>query len=78
MCIDWTCDYCGAYLNSQPGFTTSDGTWRCTECGALNDVSDSNVYDPDKMRGKSISVKALELPDDADPDDNGWRKVHFK
>ena len=43
----WTCDYCGANLNSQPGFTTSSGTWDCTECGEENDVSEDNIVPDD-------------------------------
>lgn len=39
----WHCDYCDAILNEQPGFSTISGTWVCTECGALNDVSDDNI-----------------------------------
>ncbi len=44
---DWYCDGCGAYLNSQPGFTTDDDIWECTECGEENDVSDDNIVDDD-------------------------------
>ena len=42
---DWICDYCGAYMNDQPGFDVTGGTWTCTECGAVNDVSENNVLD---------------------------------
>ena len=42
---DWYCDECGAYLNSQLGFTTFSGEWTCTECGAENDVSEDNIID---------------------------------
>ena len=44
---DWYCDNCGAYLNSQPGFTTEDGVWDCTECGEENDVSEDNIVPDD-------------------------------
>ncbi|WP_295579951.1 Sec23/Sec24 zinc finger-containing protein [uncultured Oscillibacter sp.] len=40
---DWYCDSCHAYMNNQPGFTTSLGTWICTECGTMNDVSEENI-----------------------------------
>lgn len=43
---DWHCDECDAYLNDQPGFTTVTGEWICTECGAVNDVTEDNIrYD---------------------------------
>ena len=31
--IDWHCDRCGAYLNSQEGFDDHKYLWKCTECG---------------------------------------------
>lgn len=40
---DWHCDECDAYLNDQPGFTTATGEWICTECGAVNDVTEDNI-----------------------------------
>ena len=43
MYIDWYCDGCQAELNRQSGFNTSSGTWRCTECGYDNDVTEDNV-----------------------------------
>ena len=39
----WFCDECEAYLNVQPGFTTSNKVWRCTECGQLNDVTEEHI-----------------------------------
>ena len=43
---DWHCDCCDALMNDQPGFTTATGEWICTECGAVNDVSEDNIlYD---------------------------------
>jgi hypothetical protein len=44
---DWICDTCGAYMNSQPGFSVSSGSWCCKECGSWNDVSEDNVIDED-------------------------------
>lgn len=45
---DWYCDECNAYMNSQPGFSTSGGEWTCAECGCVNDVSEDNIiYDYD-------------------------------
>ena len=43
--IDWYCDTCDANLNRQTGFTTSSGSWTCTECGARNDVTLDNILD---------------------------------
>ena len=42
---DWICDSCGAYMNSQPGFSVSSGSWCCKECGSWNDVSEDNIVD---------------------------------
>lgn len=36
--IDWYCDRCNAYLNSQPGFDDHKYTWKCTECGHKNSI----------------------------------------
>ena len=42
--IDWWCDRCGAYLNSQPGFDDHHYTWKCTECGCVNKIDKSELY----------------------------------
>lgn len=68
---DWICDYCGAYMNDQPGFDVAGGTWTCTECGAVNDVSSNNVLDLLGMLAKGITefkTKLLVEPDDDDDD----------
>ena len=41
--FDWTCDNCGAHMNFQPGFITSNNTWTCSECNHVNDVSPNNI-----------------------------------
>ena len=46
--VDWFCDSCDANLNRQNGFTTTTGSWICTECGAANDVTDDNILDEDE------------------------------
>lgn len=58
---DWYCDESGAYMNEQPGFTTTSGEWTCTECGCVNDVSDGNIiyddeddYDEDDSERLSV------------------------
>ena len=43
---EWFCDECDCYMNDQPGFTTLTGRWTCSECGAVNDVSNANTFDP--------------------------------
>ena len=54
---DWYCDECGAYMNSQPGFTTEDDEWECTECGYVNDVSEDNIrYDDDEENDDSERI----------------------
>lgn len=65
----WICDNCNTYMNDQPGFDVSDGTWTCTECGALNDVSENNVVDILGMIAKGITkftTRPLETPDEDD------------
>ncbi len=66
---DWICDYCGAYMNDQPGFDVTGGTWTCTECGAVNDVSENNVLDLLGMLSKGITefrTKPLVEPNNDD------------
>lgn len=47
--IDWYCDNCRTYMNDQPGFSARSGHWRCTICGADNDVSSDNILDEDEV-----------------------------
>ena len=46
--VEWFCDDCDANLNRQVGFTTATGSWTCTECGSINDVTDNNILDEDE------------------------------
>lgn len=60
---DWVCDYCGAYMNDQRGFTVRK--WKCKSCGALNDVSSNNVLDLLEMAARGITkftTKPLQKP----------------
>ena len=41
--VFWFCDKCEAFLNVQQNFTTKDKTWKCTECGHVNDVTNNNI-----------------------------------
>lgn len=52
---DWVCDSCGVYMNNQRGFNVAKGTWKCSKCGALNDVSQNNVLDLLGMVAKGIT-----------------------
>ncbi len=40
---DWHCDGCGTLMNSQPGFSAASGSWTCTECVCVNDVTSNNI-----------------------------------
>ena len=42
--IDWYCDRCNAYLNSQPGFDDHHYVWKCPECGHKNSISSDSIY----------------------------------
>ena len=46
--IDWHCDECNAYLNSQPGFNTNSGVWKCSECGYENNIDESQILSYDE------------------------------
>lgn len=52
--VDWWCDYCGALLNYQNGFDDSNDTWACTECGTINRISASEIYESHKDYRKRI------------------------
>lgn len=39
----WFCDECEAYLNIQPGFTTKNRNWKCTECRHISNVTRQNI-----------------------------------
>ena len=41
--IDWYCDECDSYLNSQSGFNPYSDSWTCTKCGYTNELSKDNV-----------------------------------
>ena len=57
---DWYCDSCGAYMNDQSGFTALTGTWICTECGCVNDVSENNIIDTDDDEEESESLSVYD------------------
>ena len=41
--IDWYCDYCNDYLNSQSGFHDGCGEWTCTKCGQINPINEDEI-----------------------------------
>ena len=41
--VFWFCDNCETYMNIQPGFTTKNKKWTCTECGFLNSVTRKDI-----------------------------------
>lgn len=46
--IDWYCDNCKDYLNSQSGFYDDCGNWTCTNCGHINPIAeDEIIWDDD-------------------------------
>ena len=40
---DWYCDSCNAFLNNQDGFNFDCGSWKCTECGCVNEINEYNI-----------------------------------
>lgn len=57
---EWICDSCGAYMNSQPEFSVSSGSWCCKECGSWNDVSEDNIVDEEE-RNREEKERLREL-----------------
>ena len=57
--IDWYCDSCNAYMNSQSGFNRRGGYWKCKECGYSNDVTNGNIYYDDETLD-SLTTSELE------------------
>ena len=45
---EWYCDNCDAHLNNQSGFTAAFGSWKCSECGYVNDVTEDNILTGDE------------------------------
>ncbi len=46
--IAWICDDCGAFMNEQPGFSEDCGEWKCTECGHVNKIDVSELYNSEE------------------------------
>ncbi len=43
--VAWICDKCGTMLNIQSGFHEGCGEWKCAECGFVNKIDESVLYD---------------------------------
>lgn len=69
---NWYCDKCDAYLNDQPGFSVSSGSWTCTECGCSNDVTENNILDEDDGYVGSYQYYADEEKRQREEDDELW------
>lgn len=41
--IDWYCDNCNAYLNTQPDFDDHHYVWKCKICGYKSSISRANI-----------------------------------
>ena len=39
----WFCDECETFLNVQPGFNGKYGTWRCTECCHMCEITKDSI-----------------------------------
>ena len=53
--VGWFCDECGAFLNTQSGFSDWYDTWTCTECGHTNVISQDNIYSTEQEYRESKS-----------------------
>lgn len=43
--IFWFCDGCDTFLNVQPGFDEGIGSWKCLQCGFVNDTTEDNIFE---------------------------------
>ena len=74
--VDWYCDSCDAYLNTQSGFTTSTGKWTCQFCGAENDVTSSNILSEDEA--DSVKSYQQECPNCGGHMRRTWRNNEWE
>ena len=60
----WKCDKCGAILNQQEGFDENLPEWKCRDCGHVNKIDLSEVYDneEDYLSGKSADFGLTAWP----------------
>ena len=52
--IDWYCDNCGAFLNSQDDFNDHKYIWKCGKCGYKNSISWANIRTGDSKPTKFL------------------------
>ena len=41
--FEWYCECCNDYLNDQGRFINNNGTWVCSRCGHINEISKENI-----------------------------------
>lgn len=62
--IDWYCDDCGDYLNSQSGFHDGCGDWTCTKCGQINPINeDEIIWDNGFVGNEDDYIRSLKKED---------------
>ena len=66
---EWYCDECDACLNDQDGFDYDCGSWKCTECGHYNEISDDNIIDDDADNLPSSVSFSCDVDDEYDIED---------
>lgn len=42
--VAWICDQCEALLNEQDDFSENCDSWKCTECGFVNQIDERMIY----------------------------------
>lgn len=52
--IDWYCDKCGAFLNTQKNFDDHKYIWKCRKCGYKNSISWANIRTGDSKPTKFL------------------------
>lgn len=52
--IDWYCDKCGAFLNTQQNFDDHKYIWKCRKCGYKNSISWANIRTGDSKPTKFL------------------------
>ncbi|MBQ6441506.1 MAG: protein kinase [Lachnospiraceae bacterium] len=62
--VAWICDQCGAMLNIQEGFRQQRGEWACTECGFVNKIAQSELYQTEDEFQASVHDPYKGLADD--------------
>lgn len=55
----WRCDKCGAILNQQEGFDENLSEWKCKDCGTINKIDLSVIYEneEDYLNNRPVDPK---------------------